>query len=105
MIPAKVIARKRDGHALSADEIAKFVDGYSQGAIPDYQMAAFAMAVCIRGMNLTETTVLTERMLKSGDRLQWSPGAPKVDKHSTGGLGDKVSLLSLIHISEPTRPY
>ena len=93
VIPAKVIARKRDGHALSADEIAKFVDGYSQGAIPDYQMAAFAMAVCIRGMNLTETTVLTERMLKSGDRLQWSPGAPKVDKHSTGGLGDKVSLV------------
>ncbi|MCP4193958.1 MAG: thymidine phosphorylase [Planctomycetaceae bacterium] len=93
MIPANIIARKRDGQELTSDEIAEFVDLYTAGEIPDYQMAALAMAICIRGMTLAETTALTQHKLDSGQRLTWNDNVPKVDKHSTGGLGDKVSLI------------
>lgn len=94
MNAAQIIARKRDGHPLSSGEITAFVRGYVDGSLPDYQMAALAMAVFFQGMNLDETTVLTEQMLRSGTILDWAAdGPPKVDKHSTGGIGDKVSLV------------
>lgn len=93
MNPAHLIARKRDGETLSADEIAAFMNGYVQGTIPDYQMSALAMAIHFRGMTPVETATLTRVMLDSGIRLRWPRGLPKVDKHSTGGVGDKVSLL------------
>jgi pyrimidine-nucleoside phosphorylase/thymidine phosphorylase len=89
----EIIHRKRDGEAIPAEAIAALVDGFTQGEIPDYQMAAFCMAVFFRGMDEAETAALTAAMLRSGDVLDLSdvPG-PKVDKHSTGGVGDKVSL-------------
>ncbi len=93
MIPAQIIARKRDGAELTDGEIRDFVAGYVAGQIPDYQMAALAMAICLRGMSTAETVSLTEQMLHSGEVLRWQNDRPKVDKHSTGGLGDKVSLV------------
>ncbi len=93
MSPYEIIHRKRDGRAISPEDIGALVDGFTRGAIPEYQMAAFCMAVFFRGMDDAETLALTEAMLQSGDVLDLSgvPGA-KVDKHSTGGVGDKVSL-------------
>ncbi|MEQ1858587.1 MAG: thymidine phosphorylase [Chthoniobacteraceae bacterium] len=88
------IERKRDGHALTAEEIAEFIRGYASGEIPDYQAAAWAMAVFFRGMDPAETSALTRAMMHSGRVLAHPPGSPpKVDKHSTGGIGDKVSLI------------
>ena len=89
----ELIHRKRDGGALSADELRALVLGYTAGEIPDYQLAAFCMAVFFRGMDEAEVGALTDAMLRSGDVLDLSaiPGV-KVDKHSTGGVGDKVSL-------------
>ncbi len=92
MIPAIIIAKKRDGHELTDGEIADLVRGYVAGRVADYQMASFAMAVCCRGMTAEETTSLTRHMLDSGVTLSWNAGPPVVDKHSTGGVGDKVSL-------------
>src|SRR4051812_43079517 len=93
-LPALIIARKRDGAALGSAEISSFIAGYSRGEIPDYQMAALAMAIYLRGMTTEETAALTDAMLASGQRMQWnSGGKPKVDKHSTGGIGDKTSLI------------
>jgi pyrimidine-nucleoside phosphorylase len=89
-----LIARKRDGGALSTDEIEWLVAGYTRGDIPDYQMAAWAMAVVWRGMDLRETTDLTLAMAHSGQMLDLSDVAPLVaDKHSTGGVGDKTTLV------------
>ncbi len=89
-----LLERKRDGGALTADEIAGLVRGYVRGDVPDYQMAAWAMAVFFRGMNDDETTALTMGMRDSGEIFKWPVGTPpKVDKHSTGGVGDKVSLI------------
>jgi thymidine phosphorylase len=90
MNPALIIAKKRDGLALSREEIAAFVQGFARGEIPDYQMAALAMAIYLRGMSAEETAALTDAMLASGQRL---PSRPRVDKHSTGGIGDKTSLI------------
>lgn len=89
-----IIHRKREGAELSAEEIGFFVAGYTRGEIPDYQASALAMAVFFRGMTATETVALTEAMMRSGEVLDLSdlPG-PKVDKHSTGGVGDKTSLV------------
>jgi pyrimidine-nucleoside phosphorylase len=89
-----IIQRKRDGHELGRDEITFFVDGYTRGDIPDYQASAFAMAVFFRGMTPAETVALTESMMRTGEVLDLSdlPG-PRVDKHSTGGVGDKTSLI------------
>jgi pyrimidine-nucleoside phosphorylase len=89
-----IIQRKRDGAELSRDEIAFFVDGYTRGRIPDYQAAAWAMAVFFRGMSAAETLALTECMMATGEVLDLSdvPG-PKADKHSTGGVGDKTSMV------------
>jgi pyrimidine-nucleoside phosphorylase len=89
----EIIHRKRDGHSIPAEELAALVDGFTRGEIPEYQMSAFCMAVFFRGMDGAEVRALTEAMLRSGDVLDLSaiPGA-KIDKHSTGGVGDKVSL-------------
>lgn len=93
LIPAQIIARKRDGQELSDDEISFFVQGFSDGEIPDYQMSALAMAIFLNGMTTRETAILTEQMLESGTRLGWpNDGRVRVDKHSTGGVGDKVSV-------------
>ncbi|MEI6224551.1 MAG: thymidine phosphorylase [Deltaproteobacteria bacterium] len=93
MRPYEVIHRKRDGHPVPPEAIADLVAGYAEGSVPDYQMAAFCMAVFFRGMSEPELQALTGAMLHSGDVLDLSdiPGA-KVDKHSTGGVGDKTSL-------------
>lgn len=93
MTPAEVIARKRDGMTLTDAEIQFFVDGFSGGGVADYQASAFAMAVWFRGMNRAETTALTRAMLNSGSAMPRASDRPRVDKHSTGGLGDKVSLI------------
>jgi len=89
-----LIRKKRDSGELSREEINFLVSGYTRGDIPDYQMAAWLMAVWIRGMNRSELAALTEVMLHSGEVLNHSeiPGK-KVDKHSTGGIGDKTSLI------------
>ena len=88
-----VIAKKRDGHPLSKDDIDGFITGVSAAAIPDYQISALLMAIVLRGMSDEETVWLTEAMVRSGDRVDLSsvPGT-KVGKHSTGGVGDKVSI-------------
>ncbi|NPV81149.1 MAG: pyrimidine-nucleoside phosphorylase [Firmicutes bacterium] len=88
-----IIAKKRDGHELSGDEIKFIVNGFVAGDIPDYQMAAFLMAVFIRGMSPKETSELTLCMAKSGDQIDLSAiKGIKVDKHSTGGVGDKTTI-------------
>ena len=96
MLPQEVIRAKRDGRALTDDEIASFVAGVTDGSITEGQVAAFAMAVFWRGMTRAETVALTRAMRDSGTVLDWSdaglPGPP-LDKHSTGGVGDKVSLM------------
>ncbi len=88
-----LISRKRDGEHLKPAEIRALVDGYVSGEVPDYQMSAFAMAVFFKGMNAAETAALTRSMLESGDVFKHPAGPPVVDKHSTGGIGDKVSLV------------
>lgn len=93
MNPAQIIAKKRDGGTLAPTELYGLVEGYAAGTVPDYQMAAWAMAVYLRGMTDEETTVLTEAMLASGAKFAWPGGMQVVDKHSTGGIGDKTSLV------------
>ena len=89
-----LIERKRDGGGLSRDEWAALMRGYAAGEVPDYQMAAMTMAVYFRGMDDDEIEGLTAAMLASGERLALGHlGRPRVDKHSTGGVGDKVSLV------------
>ena len=90
----EIIMKKRDGLPLTQSEIEFMIGGYSQERIPEYQMAAFLMAIFIRGMNDEEVTALTQAMLHSGDQIDLSAiGKFTVDKHSTGGVGDKVSLI------------
>ncbi len=94
MLSQWIIEKKRDGEELSEDEIRTLVSGFSEGSVPDYQMSAFAMAVFFKGMTPGETTILTESMMHSGDLINTSSiKLPTADKHSTGGIGDKVSLV------------
>ena len=91
-----IIARKRDGHPLSDSEISHFVQAYARDELPDYQAAAFLMAVFVRGMTSAETAALTTAMAASGEQLDWSDLLPyAVDKHSSGGLGDTTTLVVL----------
>ena len=92
--PAELIQRKRDGQELSADDVSELVLGYTRREIPDYQMAAFLMAVYFRGLSGDETFALTDAMIRSGDTLDLGAalGRKVVDKHSTGGVGDKTSI-------------
>lgn len=91
MNTAQIIAAKRDGNELDRHQIESLVKGYAQEEVPDYQMAAFAMAVYFQGMTPDETEVLAQCMIDSGETLKWT-GKPAVDKHSTGGIGDKISI-------------
>jgi pyrimidine-nucleoside phosphorylase len=92
--PAELIRRKRDGERLGADELAELVLAYARGQVPDYQMAAFCMAVFFRGLDGGETFALTDAMIRSGKTIDLGTalGRKVVDKHSTGGVGDKTSL-------------
>src|SRR3989338_3291503 len=94
LTPARLIEKKRDRKELTKSEIQDFIRGVTDGSVADYQATAFLMAVYLNGMSVTETVALTEAMLASGERYDLShiPG-PKADKHSTGGVGDKVSLI------------
>lgn len=94
MRPQDVIQRKRDGQELSREEISFFIDGVTHNTIADYQTSALLMAIYLNGMTDAEQAILTEAMLKSGNTLDFSAiDKPKADKHSTGGVGDKTSLL------------
>src|SRR5690606_31952626 len=94
MTPSQIVRRKREGEELSAQEICDFFGGYESGAVEEYQMSAFLMAVFFRGMSSLELAALVEVMIGSGAVADLSavPGV-KVDKHSTGGVGDKVSIV------------
>jgi thymidine phosphorylase len=96
MLVAELIRRKRDGGELSAEEVAELVAGIADGSVSDAQVGALAMAIFLRGMTAEERVALTGAMTRSGDVLEWSDAGvagPVLDKHSTGGVGDKVSLL------------
>lgn len=94
MVPQWIIEKKRDGQALTAEEIRSFIQGYTAGSIPDYQMSALAMAIYFRGMDADELAALTDSMMRSGELMDLSSVRKiKADKHSTGGIGDKVSLV------------
>jgi thymidine phosphorylase len=93
MLPNEVIRRKRDGHALSDDEVAFLVAGITDGGLSDAQVGALAMALFLRGMEPAERVALTTAMRDSGTVLSWDLDRPVLDKHSTGGVGDKVSLM------------
>jgi thymidine phosphorylase len=112
MLIPELIRKKREGFTLSESELQSFVTGAAKGTWPEYQLSAMLMAIFFEGMTTRETSNLTQLMASSGKILSWGdlPG-PVIDKHSTGGVGDKTSIilgplaaaLSLIHISEPTR--
>ena len=95
MLAQELIARKRDGAELTPDELSGFLADYASGEVADYQMSAFLMAALLNGMSDAETRTLTRSMIASGRRLDFrtDDGPPAVDKHSTGGVGDKVSLV------------
>jgi thymidine phosphorylase len=93
VVPAELIRRKRDGHALAREEIAFLVEGIARGGLSDAQVGALAMALFLRGMDGDERVALTEAMRDSGTVLRWDLDRPVLDKHSTGGVGDKVSLI------------
>ncbi|MCJ8276644.1 MAG: thymidine phosphorylase, partial [Bdellovibrionales bacterium] len=93
MFPTEIIKKKRNFSELSADEIQYFIVSYTKGQIADYQMSALLMAILLNGMNEKETLDLTRTMLDSGERVQFSDDLLPVDKHSTGGVGDKTSLI------------
>jgi pyrimidine-nucleoside phosphorylase len=94
MIVPRLIERKRDGGRLSEPEISELIDAYAAGSVPDYQMSALLMAIYFNGLDRSETNALTDAMIRSGAQLELSHlSLPRIDKHSTGGVGDKVSLI------------
>ncbi len=101
LLPAQIIQKKRDGNALTEEQIRFFMNGFTTGELPEYQMSALAMAICFQGMNFDETMWLTRAMVESGKVVEWRRStlhAPRsttfyADKHSTGGIGDKTSLI------------
>ena len=94
MLPQEIIRKKRDGLPLSDEEIQYYIKGISNGEVSESHIAAFSMTVLFKGMSVEETFSLTDHMVKSGDKLNWNDlDGPVVDKHSTGGIGDKVSLM------------
>ena len=93
MLVPELIRRKRDGGELSAAEIEQLVAGITDGGVTDAQVGALAMAILLRGMSVPERVALTGAMMRSGEVLRWDLDRPVLDKHSTGGVGDKVSLL------------
>src|SRR2546428_13271439 len=92
--PVELIQRKRDGQELAGEEIDELVLGYTRGDVPDYQLAAFCMAVYFQGLSSAETFALTDAMVRSGETIDLGGalGRRVVDKHSTGGGGDKTTL-------------
>src|SRR5260221_10297959 len=92
--PDELIQRKRDGEELEGEEIAELVLAYARGDVPDYQLAAFCMAVYFQGLSTAETFALTDAMVRSGDTIDLGAALRRrvVDKHSTGGVGDKTTL-------------
>ena len=94
MVIPSLIQHKRDGHAIAPADWARLIAEYTAGRVPDYQISALLMAVVFRGLEPDELAALTDAMIESGDRLRFDGFAtPRIDKHSTGGIGDKVSLL------------
>ncbi|MDC0646107.1 thymidine phosphorylase, partial [bacterium] len=94
MLPQEIIRKKRDGLPLSDSEIQYYIEGIANGSVSESHIAAFCMAVIFKGMSVEETFFLTDQMVKSGDTLNWNDlDGPVVDKHSTGGVGDKVSIM------------
>ena len=93
MLAAEVIRRKRDGHALTREELEFLVAGITDGALSDAQVGALAMALFLRGMDADERVAFTAAMTRSGTVMEWDLDRPVIDKHSTGGVGDKVSLM------------
>ena len=90
----RIIQKKRDGEALAPGEISAVIEGYVSGAVPGYQVAALAMAIYFQGMDESETSALTRALMESGECLDWTGvEGLRVDKHSTGGQCDKVSLV------------
>lgn len=93
MLPQEIIRKKRDGFELSEENIAEFITGVTKGAVTEAQISAFTMAVFFRGMTFPERVALTRAMTHSGTVLDWGDFGPVLDKHSTGGVGDKISLM------------
>ena len=94
MLPQEIIRKKRDGHVLSTEEITQMAQGLGDGSVSEGQVAAFAMAVYFKGMTIAERVALTTAMRDSGQVLAWPKAkGPIIDKHSTGGVGDCVSLM------------
>src|SRR4026208_1882687 len=94
MIVPRLIERKREGGSLEEAEWHELIRAYAAGKVPDYQMSALLMAIFFRGLDRAETNALTDSMIESGGMLEWSHIAKaRIDKHSTGGVGDKVSLI------------
>ena len=95
MLTQELIARKRDGAELGSEDLRQFLIDYGSGQVLDYQMSAFLMAVLFNGMSAAELSTLTRSIIESGEQLDFRSdgGPPAVDKHSTGGVGDKVSLI------------
>ena len=87
-----LIDKKKNGEKLTRDEVKWFIEGFTTNFIPDYQMSAMLMAMFLKGMDVAETAALTDAMLESGDQLKF-PGKNVIDKHSTGGIGDKASFI------------
>ncbi len=91
--PVELLIKKRDGHSLAPEEISCFVNAYLKGEIADYQMSAFLMACFLQGLDKQEIEALTKTYIDSGGTISFAEGLPVADKHSTGGVGDKISLM------------